>query len=236
MADNCHIEYAACKMIVTPLDDTCSIVAGALSYVTTGFVSLSAETEVETGTDYSAKSASGALCGVNQGPDIEKWQNISGELCLINWGMVSLLTGSPAVVNGTGDVIGYEQLLQNASECSAASTGPRVALTIIRQASTDDGGCVAGATTGATNCVAYHFPMVTNWKFAEPAFEDARTISTFTARGFTNPNIGRGPFNLWPADATPATISPDSILSRSFVDCSTLPAASCDPIPHPAVL
>lgn len=229
-SNNCHIQTGSCMLIGVPLDDSCQIVEGAPVYTTAGVGSLTAETEREEGTDYSAKNFGGATCGPDQrGNTIEKWLNLSGEFCLKDWAFMAATSGNPTVLDGDGNTVGYAQLSQSQAGICDPITKPRVSLVVVRKAATSDGGCTTPtAETGATACVGHFFPMTTDWLWDVPPFEDARASVPFTAKGYSNPEAGAGPLNLWPATYTPDGIPTEALTAEAFLDCATLPTVDCD--------
>jgi hypothetical protein len=237
-ASNCHVQYASCMLIGVPLNAACQIVTNAPSVVMAGIVEVSGEVEREEGTDYSAKNFGGQSCGPElQGPARDKWMNLSGSMCLIDWGFMAATSGNPLVLDGDGNTVGYQELVSSAitDPCSDATQVPRLAMAIVRKAAVGDGGC-AGVTseTGATGLVLHEFPNTTNWKWTDSGWRDERNLRNFEARGYSNPQIGAGPFNLWPADTDPNVIDPAAYHAEVFITGAGLPSAGCDPVLHPA--
>jgi len=238
MANNCHIEYASCMMIAVPLDATCSIVEDAPTFVSAGFTEINGEWEREEGTDYSAKNAAGQLCGPDlKGPDVDKWINLSGTLCLMDWGLLAMATGNPLTLNAGGDVVGYGERVTPPTAPCAVNVQPRFALAVITRSATGDGVCdPSGGADGATECLLHVYPLVTNFKHSAPSHKDERRMVEFTARAYNNPNILRGPWNLYPAANVPDTIPGDLAHWEGFIPCTGLPTPGCDPQDHPAPL
>jgi hypothetical protein len=235
-SNNCHIQTGSCMLIGVPLNDSCQIVEGASVYTTAGVGSMTGEAERQEGTDYSATNFGGVECGPQQqGNTVERWLNLSGEFCLKDWAFMAATSGNPTVLDAGGNTVGYASLSGQQGGACDPVTKPRVALVVVRRAATSDGGCVTPtADTGATSCVAHFFPMTTDWLWDLPPFEDARALVPFTAKGYTNPLIGAGPLNLWPADYDPAQVPADAHHAEVFVDCASLPSVSCDePLLHP---
>lgn len=237
-SNNCHAETGSCMLIAVPLNEACEIEEGAPVHVTAGVGSYTWEVEREEGTDYSAKNFGGAECAVTQKADTsEKWLNGSGEFCLVDWAFMSATDGNPTVVDGTGNVVGYQKLARRSGGVCDALTKPRIAVVIIRRAAMGDGGCsLPTSATGMTPCVAHFFPVTTDWQWDVPPFEDARASIPFTSTGYTGGEAaGAGPLNLWPEGYDPNRILPEALWAPAFVECSALPAVDCDAtIPHPA--
>ena len=103
-------------------------------------------------------------------------------------------------------------------------------------AATGEGGCTtAESSTGATTAVAHTYPNVTDFVWDIPAHEDGRAMTKFTAVCYSNPNIGAGPLNLYPADLVPDHIQSDALYATYFVDPAELPTVNCDETTaHPA--
>lgn len=238
VSNNCHVQTANCMLIAVPLDTSCAIVEDAPVYVTAGVGSLKAGVEREDGTDYTAKNFGGQYCGPDQrGDTLEKYLNIEGEFCLIDWAFMAATSGNVSMVDGDGNVIGYQQLRKRVIACQATDR-PRFALTVIRASATGDGGCVTNVNeTGATSAVAYTYPNVLDFVWDIPDQEDKRAMVPFKAKGYSSPNAGRGPLNLLPSGAVPQTIDPDAFFATYFVDPGSLPEVNCDEtIAHPAPL
>lgn len=239
MANNCHVEYASCMFVLVPLDDECKIVEDVPSFVTAGFTEINGEWEREDGTDYSAKNAGGQLCGPDlKGQDLDKWINLSGSMCMVDWGLLAMATGNPLTLNGIGgDTVGYGERITAPTAPCATDTVPRFTLGVITRVAKDGGVCTTlDAADGSTECKLHVYPMVTNFKHSAPSHKDERRMVEFTARAYNNPNIGQGPFNLYPGTYVPATIDPDLAHWEGFIPCSGLPTPGCDPQPHPAPL
>lgn len=237
MADNnCHIQYASCLLIGVPLNGTCTIVEDAPSTVMAGFVEVTGEPNVEEGTDYSATTAGGDRCGPElKGQKVTKWMDMTGQLCLVDWSFLSATTGNPLVLDGDGNTIGYQELVGSSGTPCDPTDDPAMALAIIRKASTGDGGCTTGGNaTGATTNVLHVFPNVRNWTWTDSGWKNERNIRSFTAEGYSNPNIGAGPFNLWPATAVPNKVDPKAAHSEVFIESAGIPVPSCNPVEHPA--
>lgn len=236
MANNCHIEYSSCMFILVPLSATCAIVEDAPTFVTAGFTEINGEWEREEGTDYSAKNAGGQLCGPDlKGPDVDKWINLTGTMCMVDWGLLAMATGNPVTLNGiAGDVVGYgERITPPAAPCATNSI-PRFALGVITRVASGVGVCdPSDDADGATECKLHVYPMVTNFKHSAPSHKDERRMVEFTARAYNNPNIGLGPWNLYPDTNVPATIGADLAHWEGFIPCTGLPTPGCDPQPHP---
>ena len=238
MSNNCHAEMGNCMLIAVPLNASCAIEEDAPVYVTAGVGTISAEVEREAGTDYSAKNFGGDYCGPDdQADELEKWLNLSGEFCLVDWAFMAATSGNIAMNDAEGNVIGFQQLRKKNSQCNPAGR-ERFAFTVIRKAGQGDGGCVTiASSTGATGFVAYTYPNVTSVKWDIPAHEDARALVPFTAKGYPSINAGRGPLNLVPSGSVPQTIDEDALYAAYFVDPTKLPEVNCDTqIEHPAPL
>lgn len=239
MSDNCHIETGSCMWIATVLNDLCEIEEGALVYVSAGISTVTAEVERQEGTDYSAPNFGGQTCGPEQrGDTIDKYLNIEGEVCLINWGFQAATSGNPAILDAEGNVVGIASLSKQQAGACSTSTKPRIAMVIVRRAATDDGGCVQSSSgTGATNSVGHFLPNTMDWLWDVAPWEDARAMIPFQAKGYPNPNIKRGPLNLWPDSYTPAVIPSEAYHAPVFIDPASLPAIDCDePLEHPVPL
>lgn len=241
MSDNCHIEYSACLWMVVPLSATCSIVTAVPSFVGNGFVEANGEWEREDGADYSAKDSSGRYCGPElRGPTIDKWINLTGSMCSIQWGRMAAMTGNSLALDADDNVVGYgEDITPPATPCTD-STGPKFALLILTRAAQGDGAgpCIpVSNASGFTSLKAHIFPLVTDFKTQAPSIKDERRMVEFTAKAYANPNIGRGPWNLYPTTYVPTAIPPTKPHFEFFVKAgTTIPAPSCDAIVHPAVV
>lgn len=238
MSNNCHIQTGNCMLIAVALNASCEIVAATPTFVTAGVGQASGDVERQEGTDYSAPNFGGAECGPTQvGETIEKWMNLEGEFCLIDWSFMSATSGNPKVVDGDGNTVGFARLAKRSAGACVNNSKPRVAVIIVRRSATGEGGCVSPTEdTGATSAVGHFLSNTTDWLWDVPPWEDARALVPFTAKGYPNPNIGAGPLNLWPAAYTPNVVPADAYHAEAFLNPEDLPAINCDtPIAHPAI-
>lgn len=232
---NCHIQYAACLLLGVPLNESCAIVTAVPSVAIAGIVEVTSTTNKATGVDYSATNFGGAQCGAQIiGPDLVKWTDMTGTMCLIDWGFMAACSGNPIVLDADGNTVGYQELITiNNTVCSVTAI-PKIAMAIVRKAATGSGGCVA-ESGGALPFVLHEFPLTTNWQFEDSGFKDERNTRTWVAKGYQNPNIVAGPWNLWPATNVPDQIDPDAFHSEVMIDGTGLPAVTCGTIAHPTV-
>ncbi|MBK7167046.1 MAG: hypothetical protein IPH81_17765 [Candidatus Microthrix sp.] len=235
MANNCHLENAPCLMAAVELNASCQIVAAAPVYTSEGMITFTPEIESEDGVDYSRLNWAGKRIGpATTGERAEKWWNLTGEIATKDWALFGMLTGNPVVLDGDGNVVGYERPMQRGGVGCGTERKPRAALVIVTAAGISDAGCTV-PESGATECVGQFWPLTTSWNIdlAEKS-ADAPTIK-FDAKAFGSPNQNAGVLNLWPSDAVPAFISANSAVSEAFVTCSALPAIDCDAtLAHPA--
>lgn len=236
-APNPHGVAGACQAIFVPLNAQCQIIAAVPSFVRTTFVDWTPTVVRNDPQDFTATNWGGDTCGPEQmGPPDERRADTAGNMCNVDWPLMSATTGNPVRTDAADNVIGYSRLTKrSASACNPAQV-PRVAVALVRRALNGDGGCAAPtADTGATGCHVDFYPNTTNWTWDIPAVANSRSQIPFAHQSYSNPNIGAGPFNLIPATATPNVVAPDAFHDESFVDCSLIPAASEAPVPHPAV-
>jgi hypothetical protein len=224
-------------LLAVPLNDACEIEEDALVYSTAGITTLDAQAELQTGTDYSAQNFGGVSCGQELiGDTVERWLNITGTFCLIDWAFMSAASGNPTVVDGDGNVVGYQRMAGTITGACESTTRPRIHFAIARRVATGAGGCVTSVEdTGATSIAMTFFPMSTDWRFEESPFANERAQRPFTARAYANPAANAGVNNLWPADYTPDAIADDALSATAFIDPAGLPTVDCDaPQAHPA--
>lgn len=240
VSNNSHAESANCMVISVILDGACEIVEDAPVFVDTAWGKVTPTVRREDGVDYSAKNFGGVTCGPEMmGDTVEKGVDLEGEMCMVNWAFMALTTGNPAILNAGGHTIGYQQLRRLQNACDPTQRKPHMALTIIRAAATDDAGCIGAAesATGATTAVAHTYPNVADWVWDIPENSDQRAAVPFKCKGYTAPNPGRGPLNLYPAGATPERIDPDAFYVPYFVDPADLPTPDGNTFAsHPAPL
>jgi hypothetical protein len=237
-SNNAHAQTANCMLIAVELDDSCEIVEGAAVFVTAGVGKLTPTVNTTEGIDYSAENFGGVVCGPDmKGDTQEKSIGLEGEFCLVNWGFMAMTSGNPKIVDEAGNVVGYQQLKRTASACDT-NDKPRIALTVIRKASTGDGGCVTpSGVTGAQGSVAVTYPNTTDWVWKIPPHENIRAVVPFTAMAYTAPNPGHGPLNLYPASVTPERISSSALHAEYFVPFGSLPTIDDNgTLAHPAPL
>lgn len=235
-SNNCHAETGSCMLISVPLNAACQIVTAAPVHVTAGVSTYKSAVNRETPTDYSAKNFGGAECGPIQKADtVEKWLDITGEACMVDWAFMSSTDGNPTVVDGSGNVVGYAKLQHRSQGACSAITKPKSAVVVVRRAASNDGGCsMPAGSTGATGVVGHFFPATADWCWDIPDHQDARAMIPFTATSYANPQIGAGPLNLWPAAYTPDAIPGEAMWAPVFLNPGALPDVSCDlTISHP---
>lgn len=239
MADspNPHGVAGACQAIFVPLNAQCEIVDAVPSFVRTSFVDWTPTVVRNDPQDFSMTNWGGDNCGPDQmGPPDERRADIAGNMCNVDWPIMSATQGNPVTVDAADNVVGYSRLTQRTGSACSPGTVPRVAVAIVRRALNGDGGCAAPtADTGATGCHVDFYPNTTNWTWDIPPIANSRSQIPFNMQAYANPNIGAGPFNLWPAGYTPDVIPPNSFHSEAFVDCSLVPAESEAPVAHPVV-
>lgn len=94
------------RMRLTRLDECGAVVASACSsIVTSGFITVNYQFEVESGDEYTQKNADGALCISEKDPDRNKWVNVSLEMCEIHPDVLDMLANGTPISDGV-DVIG----------------------------------------------------------------------------------------------------------------------------------
>lgn len=83
------------------------LVGACSSIVTEGFITVTAEPEIEAGEEYQQKNAFGDLCISEKDADRTKWVNLTMELCEVNPDILDLVGGgSPILDAGDVDTIG----------------------------------------------------------------------------------------------------------------------------------
>ena len=174
---NCHIENAPCLMAAVELNASCQIVAAAPVYTSEGMITFTPEIESEDGVDYSRLNWAGKRIGpATTGERAEKWWNLTGEIATKDWALFGMLTGNPVVLDGDGNVVGYERPMQRGGVGCGTERKPRAALVIVTAAGISDAGCTV-PESGATECVGQFWPLTTSWNIdlAEKS-ADAPTI------------------------------------------------------------
>ena len=80
-------------MRITEVDSCgCLLDAGGRCIVTSGFVSVAVEEQIESGEEFLIKNADGDLCFNQRSPDILKGYNVNIELCQVDPELIGLLT------------------------------------------------------------------------------------------------------------------------------------------------
>lgn len=106
----CTSYVGARRLRVTKLDRCGKPLTGSTgSYaVSSGFVSVEIETEIEEGDDYTEKNAGGDLCVSDKGQDNLKWLTVSIEFCRVDPALFQLMNPTwKLVTNASGEATGF---------------------------------------------------------------------------------------------------------------------------------
>lgn len=236
MASNSFRAAPPCLAIITPIDPvTClPITTGLTSYA----MSICADWEVTDQLTDDIDLTSVDSAGQNCGPQMRikgsvKYKELTLRGAMTDWSLEAALMGTAAALdlNGTGDVVGIQRLATGGSSFCAPGERGAVSIALVRGVGIcgSSGFCAPANTTGATNCVLEVFPYVTNFR---------RSPGTFTKTDANEPEfIGEvyplGTDTPGPFMGYPNTVLADAIHLEHFIDCSTLPSPSCDPIAYP---
>ena len=102
MPTTCFTPLKAKTIRVTELTECGCVPEGALYVVSKGFTQVTLSAEVETGVDYFERNADGDPCVDDRDDDILKRHTAAIDWCGIDPDIISLTTGNPLEVDGTG--------------------------------------------------------------------------------------------------------------------------------------
>lgn len=188
-AAECFSSVKGLAMRVTRLDACGEWASGASAMATSdGFVKITFSAQIEAGTEFQVKTASGRLCVNQKDCSALKWLDLEMELCSVDPELFELLTGNRVVEdwegNGTGFTISED-----------IGCGINFAFEVWT--------LVAGGSCGGSGYryVYWLFPFVTNGILGDVTFENGPTTFTVSGNTGTNESWGRGPYNVVPTDA-----------------------------------
>src|SRR3990167_5565022 len=112
----CYSSLQICAMRVAKLDANGDGLAGASNgYVSGTVVEANIGLDIEDGTEILKKDGCGNICINFRGPDIIKRSTIDLKLCTLDSELISLLIGSPRVINGSTTIGGRVGLTTEAA-------------------------------------------------------------------------------------------------------------------------
>lgn len=164
-------------------------VGSCVSAVSTGFVSVEMQDQVENGTEITVMNAAGAMCVNEKSPKQLKWIEVTITFCNVDPELFGLITGSTLVLNdaGTPAAVGFQTRTSN---YAAGSFALEVWTNIA------GGTC---ATVGTFSLVPYGYFLLPN--IVEGTVQDLKIENgavSFSVQGRTKQgtNWGTGPKNV----------------------------------------
>ena len=228
-------ELQACIVRAARLDSDCSPTGGVNGgIVTAALVTLTADPDIEEGTNYEQKNACGDILFTYEKENKIKRYTISGEFGVSDFELMALLFGGGTILGKAsgsyaGKVIGYYDPLYTA----AATNG--VYLEVITTAIVQGAGNCAVAGSSTPHAIGHVFGKVKLLPGSQSFGDDIKRV-TFSGKAVNNPNLFDGPWNDYPG-AGYAPNSPyfevgytqaeyDAILETVADGYVTLPAGS----------
>jgi hypothetical protein len=219
------------RMRLTRLDDCCSPLAPAATcafIVSKGFVSVAYSPEIASGDDLELKNANGDICVSASGCDTLKWINLTLSLCNVDPDILNFVTGSPVVLDASGDSVG-----------NRIQTGEACKTNFALEVWTDIPGAVCG-TTGAKQYGYFLAPCIGAGILGDWTVENDVMNLQLTAKARAGSGWGVGPWNVVDSALTTPQVpsklltamGPDDILNMQMV---TIPPPAetdgCSPMP-----
>ena len=187
----------ACVVRAARLNANCVPTGGVNGgIVTAGFMTLTAEPDVEEGQVFEPKNGCGALLYTYEDETRIKRYNLSGEIGLFDYEMMALLFGGSVVLGKAagayaGKVIGY------ADKAYTATPGNGVYLEVIVQNVQPGGGACISTSAVAPVATGYIFGRAKLYPGTQNFENDVKRV-TFTGKANANQNLFDGPWNDYP--------------------------------------
>lgn len=187
----------ACIVRAAGLNANCVPTGGVNSgIVTAGFITLTAEPDIEEGQVFEPKNGCGALIYTYEDENRIKRYNLSGEIGLFDYEMMALLFGGSLVLGkagGTyaGKVIGYADKAYN------AVAGNGVYLEVIVQNVQPGAGACITSSAAAPVATGYIFGRAKLYPGTQNFENDVKRV-TFSGKSNANQNLFNGPWNDYP--------------------------------------
>jgi len=164
-------------------------VGSCVSAVSTGFVSVEMQDQVENGTEITVVNAAGAMCVNEKSPKQLKWIEVTIAFCNVDPELFGLITGSTLVLNDavTPAAVGFQTRTSN---YAAGSFALEVWTNIA------GGTC---ATVGTFSLVPYGYfllPNIVEGTVQDLKIENAAVSFTVQGRTKQGTNWGSGPKNV----------------------------------------
>lgn len=173
------------RMRFTRVDDCGEIVYGTCSTVVTdGFVSVEYSANIEEAEEILLKNAAGQICILDTTCPELKWYDLEMEFCRVDPDLLSLMTGSEVVEDGSGGSVGI-------SIGTKLSCPEGFALEVWAN--------IAGASNCEEGGRAYGYflvPWVTNAIIGDFSIENDAITLQVSARSSNNHAWGAGPYDV----------------------------------------
>lgn len=166
----------ACRVRLVRLDECGVPVVGNKSVISaSGFVSVSASADIETGEEFLQKNACGELCINEKDCDVLKRYNLTIQWCLFDPDAVEIVTGQRLLLDAAGDAKGIA--VGEALQCDGGYSLE------MWQKVAGQAACDPGNTT--PNWMWWAWPYVTGGQMGDLTFENGAFL--FETTGYTKP-------------------------------------------------
>jgi hypothetical protein len=176
-------------------------IAGPNGYlVTSGFVQVTLTPVMRDAQDLEQTNAEGRVCVKDRTPPERKWYTAEIELCNVNTGLISMLTGWPQILDADDLPVGFR-------DQTKVETDFGVAIELWTGGKSDDD-CPAPTTdtifSSPSSGKKYGYLLTCATEFTLGNIQVNDQISTFTLSGITYalPQWGRGPWNVADIDGS----------------------------------
>jgi hypothetical protein len=182
-------------------------------------INLEASFEIETAQTLAVKNWCGTTCYTVQPCDTISQVNLEGELAILDFELLELLTGNELVRDITGTVIGMKVPSEPCND--------GVYLEVYTQAVFGSGSCPVPAQGGNLQWYRWIFPRAF-LRFGDVTFENGFANASFTGYSKVNRNLPQGgPYSDW--NFVPSTWDPKDQMHISLV--GNIPSTDCGYVP-----
>lgn len=148
-------------------------------------ISLARSPIVSAGTTFEQRDGCGNICVSLTDPDVTTGEDLTITLCQLDLELISLLTGGEVLLDGSGEVIGFEAP-------DPAATPPVIEFNAWSKS-------YAGSSPVASPRNYFHWVWpYTQWNIGDWTIERGILSVTLTGRASANANLGSGSFNDLP--------------------------------------
>jgi hypothetical protein len=172
------------------------------SAVSAGFVSIALKDNIESGSEYKQKNASGDFCINERDRDLLNWIELEIAFCSVDPELVELITGQRVL---------HDQAVKSVGFTKANVVPTDFALEVWTK--------VGGGGVGNHQWVYWLLPHVTNGWFSDITLEDGTATFSVKCNTAINQYWGKGPYNVVAADAqlTPGPLTTEPVLATEHL-------------------